>query len=565
VRQQLQIPRFARDDGRSPARADGPARAIGWEFRRRHRWGLIALGCYLTALAIIKLLILESGRHINLDSPESFAFVVVIPMTATFTYFLAVFTFGLEGDLAARQSMYPARMFTRPVTAAALAGWPMLYGCAATVILWMATRLLTVWPSDIEIPSVWPAFLAASLLAWTQALTWMPYPLPGLRIVITVFWLATIDAIVLLALHFRAHEPAMLAILAPQVPLAYFAARFAVARARRGEIPDWRRLFVWLGQTTDVLTHRRGHFSSPTHAQTWLEWRQHGRSLPVWVAILLPLELTLLRVTGDTPALVFTILAGVLVTPPFMAVFAAATVRGSNPSVGSGYGLSPFIATRPLTTAALTAAKLRATIWSTGVTWALVLVAIPLALKWTDRWPMVVDRIRERAESIGTPRTAVLLLLILSGLILWTWKQLVQSLYIGLSGRERLIKGSLFVTLALLFLIGPIVQLVVDNKGVQRTLWDALPLILAILVCVKMSIAGWIATRLYRSRLLSDRMLVMGAAGWCVVVLALYGVLAWWMDTPFFPRYVLLLLAILGVPLARLSAAPLALAWNRHR
>ncbi len=552
----MQILRFARDD---------KALAIAWEFRQRHRWGLIALGCYLAALAIIKLLILGSGRRINLDSPESFAFVVVIPMTATFTYFVAVFTFGLEGDLAARQSIYPPRMFTRPVTTAALAGWPMLYGCTAVAILWTATRLLTVWPSDIEIPSVWPAFLAASLLAWTQALTWMPYPLPGLRIVITVLWLAAIDSIVVLALSYQAHESIMVAILVPQAPLAYFTARYAVSRARRGDVPDWRGTLAWLSRIADVLTRRRHNFPSPARAQTWLEWRLHGRSLPVWIAILLPLELALLLVTGDTPSLVFTVLVVVLVTPPFMAVFTAASVHGSNPSVSDSHGLSPFIATKPLTTAALAAAKLKATIWSTVVTWALVLAAIPLALEWTHRWPMVVDRIRERAESIGTPRTTLLLLLILSGLILWTWKQLVQSLYIGLSGREQLIKGRLFVTLAILFLIGPIVQLVVDNKGVQRALWDALPLILAILVGVKMLVAGWIATRLCLNRVLSDRTLVIGAAGWCSVVLGLYVVFAWWIDTPFFPRYVLLLLAILGVPLARLSAAPLAMAWNRHR
>jgi hypothetical protein len=34
---------------------------------------------------------------------------------------------------------------------------------------------------------------------------------------------------------------------------------------------------------------------------------------------------------------------------------------------------------------------------------------------------------------------------------------------------------------------------------------------------------------------------------------------------PLIPHYFLLLLAILAVPLARVSAAPLALAWNRHR
>lgn len=210
-----------------------PAAAIAWEFRQRHRWGLIAIIAYLFVLATIKLVVLARAIPIHLDTPESFAFVVVVPLIATFTYFLAVFTYGLDGDLAARQSMYPARMFTRPVTTAALAGWPMLFGAAAMMILWTATRLFALWPSDIEVPIVWPALLAASLLAWTQALTWMPYPLPGLRIIITVFWLGTIDAVALVALHFQAHESVMLWILAPQVLLAYLTARFAVARAPR--------------------------------------------------------------------------------------------------------------------------------------------------------------------------------------------------------------------------------------------------------------------------------------------------------------------------------------------
>ena len=178
---------------------------------------------------------------------------------------------------------------------------------------------------------------------------------------------------------------------------------------------------------------------------------------------------------------------------------------------------------------------------------------------------MVVAQLRQAAEHIGTPRVVVIVLLIVTGLIAATWKQLVQSLYIGLTGRAWLTKGSVFVTLALLFLLGPIAQWIIDNRSVQRALWDALPLILAMLVGVKMSAAAWIATRLYRRRLLSDRALVVGAASWCVAVLALYAVLVWFFSTPFVARYVLALIAILAIPLARLSAAPLALAWNRHR
>jgi hypothetical protein len=156
------------------------------------------------------------------------------------------------------------------------------------------------------------------------------------------------------------------------------------------------------------------------------------------------------------------------------------------------------------------------------------------------------------------------LLLILSGCIASTWKQLVQSLYIGLTGRESLIKGIVFLALVLLFLVGPLAEWVVES-GHLGELWSALPIIFAVLVGFKIIAATWIAFRLYHGRLLSDRAFVAGAASWSIAVFALYGVLVWLLDTPHFPHYLLMLVAILAIPLARLSAAPLALAWNRHR
>src|SRR5438034_8954991 len=190
---------------------------------------------------MIRFLIFESGDPVLVDSVR-FVALVSVPLTTTFVYFLAVFSFGFAGDLAARHSMYPARMFTLPVTDGALVGWPMLYGPAAVAILWLAVRLFAVWPSRIEIPVIWPALLAAALLAWTQALTWMPYGLPGIRLIVAVLCLAALDTVVLVAIHLKAREPMMLAILAPQLPLAYLVARFAVARARRSDVPDWRGL-----------------------------------------------------------------------------------------------------------------------------------------------------------------------------------------------------------------------------------------------------------------------------------------------------------------------------------
>ena len=518
----------------------------------------------MIVLAAIKLVVIARGIPIYLDSAESFAFVVVVPLTATFTYFLAMFTFGLDGDLAARQSMFPARRMTLPVTTTALAGWPMIYGSAAIGMLWLATRALAPWPSGFEIPTIWPALLAVSLLAWTQALTWMPYPLPGLRIVVTVLWLGTIDAIALLAVAFHARESLMVGIIVPQIPLAYVVARFAVARARRGEVPDWRGTFASLAQIPRTGARVPRHFRSPAAAQAWFEWRRHGRSLPAWVGIVLPFELVLLWAVGASRPLLLTVLAAILLTPPFVATFAAAAVSKSSSDRGDSNGVAPFVATRPLTSAELVAAKLKMAVGSTVVAWLLVLFTTPIALKLSGTSAIVLDTWHHVRMFMGMPRAVVLLLLILTGCIAATWTQLVQSLFIGLAGRASLIKASVFLTLGFFFLFGPFFEWIADS-GRLGELWSALPLIFAVLVAVKMAAAVWIALRLYGKRLLSDRTLVAGAALWCVTVFALYAALAWMLNTPHIPHYLLMLVAILTIPLVRVSAAPVALAWNRHR
>ena len=544
--------------------------AIAWEFGQRHRWGLIALVGYMVVMVTTDVLIIEPGQTVGWDGspqiPLRFVATVVGPVSFLAYYFLAVFSFGLTGDVAARESLYPARFFALPTTTTALAGWPMLYGSATLACLWLATTRFVVWPSGVDWPLIWPALFLAATMAWTQVLMWMAYGLPGLRVVVAVLWLATLDAVVFTAIDRRVPESVMVAALAPQLPLAFLAARFAVARARRGEVPDWRGIFARLGRVVEALPRRRAGFASAARAQLWLEWRMHGRSLPVWVAILLPFELALLFVAGtDTPSLVAYTLVGVLATPPLMAAFTAANVRKSNPDGRNSHGIPTFTAARPLTSAALVAAKLRMAIWSTLAAWLLVLIAIPLALTLSGTWPVVTDRARQLSEAIGTPRTAVIGLLGLSGFVAWTWKQLVQTLYVGLSGRTWLIRLSTAVTLTVLLFIEPIVQWIRESDDVQDALWNALPWILAVLALSKTSIAAWIATRLYRSRVLSDRALVTSAACWLFAVLALYSVFAWLLSTFLVPHYVLVLVAVMAVPLARVSAAPLALASNRHR
>jgi polyhydroxybutyrate depolymerase len=151
-------------------------------------------------------------------------------------------------------------------------------------------------------------------------------------------------------------------------------------------------------------------------------------------------------------------------------------------------------------------------------------------------------------------------------LVVSTWKQLVRSLYIGMSGRPWLVKGSVFFFLSLLTLSVFLVARVLARERAFIALWRSLPWLLGALAAAKLLAAGWVVARLRTHRLLSDRALVGGAAAWLLAVTALYGMLAWIAALPAsMPRHLLGLIAILVVPFVRLSAAPLALAWNRHR
>lgn len=519
-----------------------PALAFAWELRQRHRWGFLTVLAYFAVLAVLR------PEPFSFDDAETFALFVAVPLAALFFYFLAVFSFGLSGDIAARQSMYPPRMFTLPVTTAALAGWPMLYGAIAMAVLWLATRFLGAWPADVHVPVFWPALLGPALVAWTQALTWMPYPLRGLRVIVTVLWLMVIDMVMLVALELKAPESVMIAILAPQVPLAYFVARFAVGKARcsAGLRPASQR----------PASGRHYTFRSASHAQTWLEWRQHGRSLPALVAILLPFQLAMLYLFREVPVIVFETLVLTLLTPPFMAIFVAATVSK---------GITPFLATRPMSNASLIAAKLKVTFVSTLITWLLVAVVVPIALKVFGTMPMVTEAAQRLVEFVGMPRAIALALLALAALIASTWKQLVQSLCIGMSGREWLVKGSVFAALTLLAIGLLLVKWVIDNRKVIAALYGAGPWILAALVGLKVVAGSWTAARLQDRRLLSHRALLTGAAAWCASALALYALLVWIAPELIVRSYTLGLVAILMIPLARLAAAPLALDWNRHR
>ena len=529
----------------------GAARALGWELWRQHRWVFTALAAAFALVCAAKLLVLGPAYPIRLDPPNGTAAFVIVPVTVTWFVFVGAFSYGFAGDLTARQSMYPARLLVLPVKTRALAGWPMLYGVAASAALWLMTVLmLRATGTATPIPLVWPALLMSGYLAWTQACMWMPYGVRGLRVGVAVLWLAAIDAVVLVALHVHASDLRMIEILAPQIPLAYLAACAAVARARRGDVPDWTRVFAGSGRTREAA-----RFASALRAQIWFEARRQ-RSLAAMTAIVVPVELLLLFVPGDgTAPVVLLTLVMVLATPPLLAVFASTSVRPPG----------PFVAGRPMTTGALVGARLAAALAATAAAWLVAIVAALLALWLSGAGPIAIERARSAAAVFGTPRAVVLALLIVGAAVASTWKQLVQGLCIGASGRAWVVKGTVVLALACVAAAGPLLQWIAGTPRVRGAIWDTVPLVLAVAAALKISTAAWVVVRLYHRRVIADRVLVAGAACWSAAVLSLYAVLAWFVSSPIVPHHVLMLVAIVGVPFVRPALAPLALAWSRHR
>jgi hypothetical protein len=153
------------------------------------------------------------------------------------------------------------------------------------------------------------------------------------------------------------------------------------------------------------------------------------------------------------------------------------------------YGVTPFTATKPITSVALIAAKLKMAMWSTFAAWILVLLFIPIGFSWSGADAVLIEWWRSFLAQVGMPRAIVAAVLVLGGLMVGTWMMLVQSLFVGLAGREWLIKTSGFAGLVFFMVIGPIIESIVESTAALRWLWNYWQLFPAILVVLKVTAA----------------------------------------------------------------------------
>jgi hypothetical protein len=281
------------------------------------------------------------------------------------------------------------------------------------------------------------------------------------------------------------------------------------------------------------------------------------------VALTLPWVLVPALLPGQDEIIRRGLLALALALPALYAVVAGASL--GNMSYRPAPSLSPFLATRPVGSAALVAAKPKVAALSALAAWALLAVVLPVALLRADVRTDVAELWAALLYFYPPGKAAAVVALTALVLPALTWKGLVGNLHVSLTGRPWV--GVTAGAAGLVLLVGGTgagywAYLHPEaHAALGRLAWWAA----AAAVALKLLVGGWAVRALYRRRLVPPRTLAGWLAARLLAVLALFAALAWLLPPGLADAAGCAFAAVLLVPLARLALAPLALEWNRHR
>ncbi len=356
--------------------------------------------------------------------------------------------------------------------------------------------------------------------------------------------------------------------------LAYGLACWSVRRQRHGARLTFPSLPLarW---SAALAAAPRKPFRSPRAAQLRFELRQKGMVRPLIVGVqqlrIVATSFVLLPFFGrPEPATVFLTLFWMLVMPFALAALIGPGFGKTNfwgQGLGKDLGLPVFLAVRPLTPADWLAVKLKTAALSSVLTWLLVATIVPVWLTQCSNGGVFVSLVLTLPPSLwaGALAAPVLLLLVLALLI--TWRLLMANLYLGVLGNKTLFNALFCVMFVALFPLTIFGIWGAEHPKEFRQLQVLLPWLaggLAGMVLLKLALAFHC---FFRAR---QRGLVSGEAGLKYFVFWIWGtefllLLAWLAPAAGPVSYTLACLALLALPLARVSLAPLAFARSRFR
>lgn len=469
---------------------------------------------------------------------------------------------------------FPHRLFTLPVSSLRLVAVPVVAGIVGVELLylvWMG-RLTT----DGTTSPRFVAVLLAAFMVFYQTILWTLTRVGALRLVvlgataIVVFAIGMIPSTVGAASPWRSERFLGGAVAGGGIA-SFLLAWNHVARARSGGQRGARRVLdALVALIVDRVPGIRGAFASPSRALFWYEWRSAGTALPVIVGgVLLLVAAPLSWFSRDEAGSGMAFLIGALLTP--IAVAVPVGLAFGKPVLWSEeLSIPPFVAVRPLSAADIVATRLKVAALATVVSWLAVFgfLAGWLLLwgnvQWLSRLAIQIWAVSDRSVFAVFGIAALVLL---AGMLL-TWRFLIAGLWSGLSGNRRLYHGSamavvLFLIACMLFSADRLPGWVLEDPArMVPFVWGA-----AIAVIAKY----WLAARTWRHAAPGyvRRYLAVWLTG-TATFLAL-GMLLWRIARIYLAidilrlQSLLILLALLVMPVARVGLTPVLLEQNRHR
>jgi hypothetical protein len=496
-----------------------PARAIVRQITRRFRWLFGAAAAFLVLASVLSHL-LPTCWKIQLGNDTVPAVAYVMGAGSLFVNFMLATAFTMSGA-DSRDLTFSRHMFVLPVRTRTLVAWPMISGCATVAALWLFIACLVYRPGGIAAPLGWPAAALALFLATIQALCWTPFAQRWLHGVLTVVVLMT-PLLVLLcgvifgeALNVRLGEPAAVGLLLGLIPIAYVAAVSGLERARRGEPYDWRAWGRFVERIAQWRPAARHPFHSRSRAQLWYECRAH-MIVPVFIACLMPCFLFVPALERDEVSLGWKLLAGLLCVPLMIAMLAGG-VLGNLTDAFSRSESASFVLVRPISSLSLIKSKLVVAAIMTAAIWILFLGYISLLL-FRPGFPGSIARVAGGVSAWKAVGFPVLLLALLVG---FTWKNMVESMWVTLTGRKWVENASSFGLIGLFFAGCCVGIWIYFHPELHAAALAAVPWLIGLVLVIKVTAGAFVLRGLIRSRLAGPYGAAVLVAAWAAVVAGL--------------------------------------------
>ena len=565
-----------------------PIVALTWEIWRRNRRVVWAVAAIVLAAWLFNLRFAEDFDA-NMSQRHQLLTINCLLMAASLLLVFAIFNYT-EFNPQKEWTGFPYRLFAFPVTSLTLIAVPILFGISAIELVYF-NWLKLVFTQDQMARPEWFGLLLAAYMVFYQTILWT---LAGFRILrIIALGLIGTSFIGVAFLPFFAQyssspwfsENILSALLSGSAVVAFVVAWVCIARQRcgGGRRRNWLKYLI--ERITDALPGRKKDFRSPASAQLWYEWRRAGVLLPSCIGALLvlvigPLSWFLRNEAGGAVWILgWTLAMPVILAFPLGKGFSKADFWSRDLS------LPAFIAVRPLATGEMVVTKMKVAALSAGISWLLVVVFLSLWLPlWANLAPLMMVRVgfwMAYGHSMWA-EYAISTLFIAAGMSV-TWKLLVGGLWVGLSGSKKVFITSAAVC-CLVPLVGFIALTILLNHDRVVRAWatedpnrvlSICEWIAALAVVAKFWLAAFSWRSIAPARVRAYLLLWAGAT----LLLVMLAILLWahgllsvqlmaLMD--FLPvdiyrlRNLLILLALLVVPLARLGYAPTALVRNRH-